>query len=138
MKRRWDTDNAAAQEEAEQARMAEQMATDAAEAEKAEVRAAFESIDLDGNGTLERDELEQAAERLGQHMSPAALDAAMAEIREVVERHGASVETIDHPTSTLEELFLRTVEESRERPGRRFVPEDAPASDEEPAANESE
>ena len=65
-------------------------------------------------------------------------DAAMAEIREVVERHGASVETIDHPTSTLEELFLRTVEESRERPGRRFVPEDAPASDEEPAANESE
>ena len=40
--------------------------------------------------------------------------------------------------STLEELFLRTVEESRERPGRRFVPEDAPASDEEPAANESE
>ena len=65
-------------------------------------------------------------------------DAAMAEIREVVERHGASVETIDHPTSTLEELFLRTVEESRERPGQRFVPEDVPASDEEPAANESE
>ena len=65
-------------------------------------------------------------------------DAAMAEIREVSERHGASVETIDHPTSTLEELFLRTVEESRERPGRRVVPEDAPASDEEPAANESE
>ena len=65
-------------------------------------------------------------------------DAAMAEIREVIERHGASVETIDHPTSTLEELFLRTVEESRERPGRRFVPEDVPVSDEEPAANESE
>jgi len=65
-------------------------------------------------------------------------DAAMAEIREVIERHGASVETIDHPTSTLEELFLRTVEESRERPGRRFVPEDVPASDEEPAANETE
>ncbi len=65
-------------------------------------------------------------------------DAAMAEIREVVERHGATVETIDHPTSTLEELFLRTVEESRERPGQRFVPEDVPASDEEPAANESE
>ena len=65
-------------------------------------------------------------------------DAAMAEIREVVERHGATVETIDHPTSTLEELFLRTVEESRERPGQRFVPEDVPVSDEEPAANESE
>ena len=62
-------------------------------------------------------------------------DAAMAEIREVIERHGASVETIDHPTSTLEELFLRTVEERRERPGRRFVAEDAVASD---AGSESE
>ena len=80
MKRRLDTDAAAAQEEAEQEKMAEQMAADAAEAERAEVRAAFESIDLDGNGTLERDELEQAAERLGQHMSPDELDAAMAEM----------------------------------------------------------
>ena len=57
----------------------------------------------------------------------------------MIERRGASVETIDHPTSTLEELLLRTVEESRERPGRRFVPEDdVPASDEEPATTESE
>tara|TARA_B100000029_G_scaffold482294_1_gene532150 strand:- start:680 stop:1756 length:1077 start_codon:yes stop_codon:yes gene_type:complete len=51
-------------------------------------------------------------------------DAALADIRDVLERHGAAVETIEQPTSTLEELFLRTVEESRERPGRRFVPED--------------
>ncbi len=51
-------------------------------------------------------------------------DNVIAEVKELIERHGATVESVDHPTSTLEELFLRTVEESRERPGRRFVPED--------------
>ena len=54
-------------------------------------------------------------------------EAAITEVRQVLEKHGASVETVDHPTSTLEELFLKTVQESRDRPGRRFVPEDAPA-----------
>ncbi|HAA48757.1 MAG TPA: multidrug ABC transporter ATP-binding protein [Planctomycetaceae bacterium] len=62
-------------------------------------------------------------------------DTAIAEIQEVIQRHGASIESLDHPTSTLEELFLRTVEESRERPGRRFVAEDAVAAD---AGTESE
>ena len=62
-------------------------------------------------------------------------DTAIAEIQEVIQRHGASIESLDNPTSTLEELFLRTVEESRERPGRRFVAEDAVASD---AGTESE
>ena len=56
-------------------------------------------------------------------------ETAIAEVRQVLEKHGASVETVDHPTSTLEELFLKTVQESRDRPGRRFVPEDAPAGD---------
>ena len=56
-------------------------------------------------------------------------DTALAEIQDVIQRHGASIESVDHPTSTLEELFLRTVEESRERPGRRVVAEDAVASD---------
>ena len=51
-------------------------------------------------------------------------ESAIAEVTEVLGRHGATVESVDHPTSTLEELFLRTVEESRERPGRRFVSEE--------------
>ncbi len=51
-------------------------------------------------------------------------ESAIAEVTEVLERHGATIESVDHPTSTLEELFLRTVEESRERPGRRFVAEE--------------
>ncbi|HEX4150367.1 MAG TPA: ABC transporter ATP-binding protein [Pirellulales bacterium] len=45
--------------------------------------------------------------------------AAQAEIRAVVERHGGQVTSIDHPTTTLEELFLKIVRESDERPGRR-------------------
>jgi ABC-2 type transport system ATP-binding protein len=44
---------------------------------------------------------------------------AQAEIRAVVERHGGQVQRIEHPTTTLEELFLRIVRESAERPGRR-------------------
>jgi ABC-2 type transport system ATP-binding protein len=52
-------------------------------------------------------------------LPPAALD----EIREVVARHGASVVAVDHPTTTLEELFLRIVSESDLHPGRRRVAE---------------
>ena len=51
-------------------------------------------------------------------MSPAAID----EIRDVVLRHGGDDLTVDHPTTTLEELFLRIVEESKARPGRRYLP----------------
>jgi ABC-2 type transport system ATP-binding protein len=40
----------------------------------------------------------------------------------VVAKHGGSVEEIDHPTTTLEDLFLRIVEESKARPGRRYLP----------------
>ena len=65
-------------------------------------------------------------------------DSVVAEVKELLERHGASVESVNHPTSTLEELFLRTVEESRERPGRRFVPEDAAAPEAVSEVSESE
>jgi ABC-2 type transport system ATP-binding protein len=44
---------------------------------------------------------------------------AEAEIREVVARHHGQVLAMEHPTSTLEELFLRIVQDSREHPGRR-------------------
>jgi len=48
---------------------------------------------------------------------------ALREIREVVARHGATLVAVDHPTTTLEELFLRIVRESDLHPGRRRVAE---------------
>ncbi len=55
-------------------------------------------------------------------------DEAIKEIESVIQKHGASVQKIDHPTANLEDLFLKTVQESRERPGRRFSVDDAPAA----------
>lgn len=50
-------------------------------------------------------------------------DACVQDIRQVLERHQAQVHSIDHPTSDLEEFFLKIVRESVERPGQRFSPE---------------
>jgi ABC-2 type transport system ATP-binding protein len=50
-------------------------------------------------------------------------EAALQEIREVISRHGAELLAVDHPTTTLEELFLRIVRESDLHPGRRRVVE---------------
>jgi ABC-2 type transport system ATP-binding protein len=44
------------------------------------------------------------------------------EIEALLQRHGGRLETFGHPTTTLEELFLRIVEESKRHPGRRFLP----------------
>lgn len=51
--------------------------------------------------------------------------AALEEIRHVIERHGGEDITVDHPTTTLEELFLRIVHESELHPGRRKVAHDS-------------
>jgi ABC-2 type transport system ATP-binding protein len=48
-------------------------------------------------------------------------EAALQEVREVIARHGAELVAVDHPTTTLEELFLRIVRESDLHPGRRRV-----------------
>ena len=40
----------------------------------------------------------------------------------VIERHGGRLESFGHPTTTLEDLFRRIVEESKARPGRRYLP----------------
>jgi ABC-2 type transport system ATP-binding protein len=53
---------------------------------------------------------------------------ALREVREVLERHGAELLAVDHPTTTLEELFLRIVRESDLHPGRRRVAERVPAT----------
>jgi ABC-2 type transport system ATP-binding protein len=44
---------------------------------------------------------------------------AQAEIREVIARHQGEVVSIDHPTTTLEDLFLRIVRDSEAHPGKR-------------------
>jgi ABC-2 type transport system ATP-binding protein len=44
------------------------------------------------------------------------------EIEEVLARHGGKLESFGHPTTTLEELFLRIVAESKAAPGRRYLP----------------
>ena len=45
-----------------------------------------------------------------------------AELEALFRRHGGELESIGHPSSTLEQLFLREVEESKKRPGRRYQP----------------
>ena len=50
-------------------------------------------------------------------------EATQAEVRAVIERHGGNVLSIDHPTTTLEDLFLKIVRESEQRPGRRAAGE---------------
>ncbi len=59
------------------------------------------------------------------------------EIAAVIARHGGHLVGVDHPTTTLEELFLRIVRESDLHPGRRRVadrPGDGPAVPAAPAA----
>jgi len=41
------------------------------------------------------------------------------EIRQVIERHQGELVSVDHPTTTLEDLFLSIVSDSEARPGRR-------------------
>jgi ABC-2 type transport system ATP-binding protein len=51
-------------------------------------------------------------------LSPACID----EIRQTIARHQGQLVSIEHPTTTLEELFLSIVRDSEARPGRRVVP----------------
>jgi ABC-2 type transport system ATP-binding protein len=44
------------------------------------------------------------------------------DLRGVIEKHGGQVVDYGHPKSTLEDLFLRIIEESKARPGRRYLP----------------
>ena len=45
-----------------------------------------------------------------------------ADLRAVIAKHGGRLDSIGHPTTTLEDYFLRIVEESKTRPGRRYIP----------------
>ncbi len=44
------------------------------------------------------------------------------DLEAVFKKHGGKLESFGHPTTTLEDLFLRIVEESKARPGRRYLP----------------
>ncbi len=68
------------------------------------------------------DELLKAQDET-QILSSKLSDAAMKEVQDVLKKHGANVLKIDQPTANLEDLFLKTVQESRERPGHRNVVE---------------
>jgi ABC-2 type transport system ATP-binding protein len=48
------------------------------------------------------------------------------DLEEVVRRHGGKIDTVGHPTTTLEDYFLRIVEEAKAHPGRRYLPEKEP------------
>jgi ABC-2 type transport system ATP-binding protein len=56
------------------------------------------------------------------------------DLEELLRKHGGRLENYGHPTTTLEDLFLRIVEESKAHPGRRYLPgkegdgESAPAA----------
>jgi ABC-2 type transport system ATP-binding protein len=66
------------------------------------------------------DELLKSQDRT-QILSSKLSDAAIAEVEAVLKKHGASDLAVDHPTASLEDLFLDTVKESRDRPGHRTV-----------------
>jgi ABC-2 type transport system ATP-binding protein len=44
------------------------------------------------------------------------------DLEAVFQRHGGRLESLGHPTTTLEDLFLHIVKESKAHPGRRYRP----------------
>jgi ABC-2 type transport system ATP-binding protein len=50
-------------------------------------------------------------------------ESAKERIREIIAHDGATLESVGHPSTTLEDLFLRIVRESQAHPGRRYLPE---------------
>jgi ABC-2 type transport system ATP-binding protein len=44
------------------------------------------------------------------------------DLEALLQRHGGRLMSLGHPTTTLEDLFLRIVEESKAHPGRRYLP----------------
>jgi ABC-2 type transport system ATP-binding protein len=48
------------------------------------------------------------------------------DLEQVFARHGGKIDTVGHPTTTLEDYFLHIVAESKARPGRRFLPGQGP------------
>ncbi|MBM4096938.1 MAG: ABC transporter ATP-binding protein [Planctomycetota bacterium] len=65
------------------------------------------------------------ADRLELRASDIKLTAELkAELAEVIRKHGGKLDSFGHPTTTLEDYFLKVVAESKARPGRRFLADD--------------
>ncbi len=65
-------------------------------------------------------------------------DALQRDLEEVLRRHGGNLDAIGHPTTTLEDFFLRILEERKARPGKRYVPEKEPDKVASPAVGASD
>jgi ABC-2 type transport system ATP-binding protein len=52
-------------------------------------------------------------------------DAVLKDLEAALAKHGGTIEFVGHPTTTLEDLFLRIVAQSKAHPGRRYLPEKA-------------
>ena len=77
--------------------------------------------DLQEQGSVDKlieDQQKVMVQASGLQMS----DALEKDLKAVIERHGGKVVEYGHPKSTLEDLFLRIIEESKARPGRRYLP----------------
>jgi ABC-2 type transport system ATP-binding protein len=73
------------------------------------------------------DRLLEVANRLELQASNVQLtDELRRDLEEVIRKHGGKLESFGHPSTTLEELFLRVVKESKAHPGRRYLPEREP------------
>ncbi|HEV8059941.1 MAG TPA: ABC transporter ATP-binding protein [Gemmataceae bacterium] len=69
------------------------------------------------------DELLQVANRVQMQATGVSLSPDLKrDLAAVIERHGGQLEMFGHPTTTLEDLFLNIVQESKTHPGRRFRP----------------
>jgi ABC-2 type transport system ATP-binding protein len=56
------------------------------------------------------------------------------EVDALIRRHGGQLVSVEHPTTTLEELFISVVKESEAHPGRRYLPEAAGRDEAKPSA----
>ena len=63
---------------------------------------------------------------------------AIADIKAVLTKHNAELQSSGQPTNSLEDLFLKTVQRSVERPGQRYVPEKESADSSEESAEPAE
>jgi ABC-2 type transport system ATP-binding protein len=71
----------------------------------------------------EVDKLVEVTNRVQVQASDVAVtDALRHDLEAVFARHGGRIDTIGHPTTTLEDLFLHVVKESKAHPGRRYRP----------------
>lgn len=61
-------------------------------------------------------------QEITQIMSSRLSEQAIKEVEAVLSKHGAKNVVVDHPTTNLEDLFIKTVRESAARPGQRYVP----------------